>query len=53
MKKSFNYFKDKSSFLAWGFIIIVTVLFAIFYSPWCLIAMPAYAALFYLMRNNP
>lgn len=53
MKKNFNYFKDSKTFWVWGFIILVTVGFAIFYSPWCLIAMPAYAALFYLMRNNP
>lgn len=53
MAKNYNYFKDPAALLSMGFIVVITALFAIFYSPWCLMAIPAFAVLFYAFRNNP
>jgi hypothetical protein len=51
---SYNYFKDKYAIAAMFAILGIGLAFGVYYSWWVPgIAWPAFAALFYFMRNNP
>lgn len=47
-----KYFKDVRWWIATLFVVGVTAAFAIGYSPWCWLGIPAYVLLLYVMRNN-